>query len=343
MLRVGLIGCGRIAERVHLGALAGTPGVRVTALADADANRLAAAAKRVSGATPFATAEKLLADGDVDAVVIATPPATHAELALAVVESGQHVYIEKPIATRLDDARRVRDAVRSAGVVGATGFNYRFHPLVEATRRQVEAIGPLVAIRTVFTTASRPLPPWKRMRETGGGVLLDLGSHHIDLVTHMIGEPFEEVWADIQDAPDAEGATATVQARLASGVPVQMLFSSCATDEDRFEIVGENGRLCYDRLRSFAPSVDPREHAYGRAAQVRRTVRSFRDGFLRTMAAPGDASFERSFAAFAAACTGVRPAELATVDAGLRCLAVVEAAEASAASRQAIRLDASPS
>lgn len=341
-LRIGLIGCGRIAERVHLDALARTPALRVTALADADADRLEAAARRAPGAARFATADALLAYGDVDAVVIATPPATHAALALAAIEAGRHVYVEKPLATRLADAHRVVDAGRATGVVGAVGFNYRFHPLVEATRARIAEVGPLVAVRTVFATATRPLPPWKRERATGGGVLLDLGSHHVDLVRYLTGEDIAEVWAEVRDAPGAEGVTATVHARLTGGAPVQMLFSSCATDEDRVEVVGEGGRIHYDRLRSAAPTVDAREHAYGRPAQARRTLRALGDGLRRTLAAPGDPSFERAFAAFAAACAGARPPSLATLEDGLQSLAVVTAAEASAASGRTVVLGRIP-
>lgn len=332
MTRIGLIGCGRIAERVHLDALARVSDLRVVAVAEPDAERRATAARRVPDATTYETAEALLSDPTVEAVVIATPPATHADLAVTAFEAGKHVYIEKPVATRLDDAARVVAAQQAAGTVGAVGFNYRFHPLVEATRGQVEHLGPLVAVRTVFTSAARTLPSWKTRRETGGGILLDLGSHHVDLVRFLTGDEVSTVWADVQDDPDAEGVTAAVTARLDGGVTAQMLFSARATDEDRVEIIGREGRLHYDRLRSAAPTLAPPAFAYGRPAQMRRTVHAVQDGVRRALAAPGDASFARSFAAFAAACSGRRPGALATLEDGLRSLAVIEAAEASARS-----------
>ncbi|WP_412069241.1 Gfo/Idh/MocA family protein [Rubrivirga sp. IMCC43871] len=330
MTQVGLIGCGDIAESVHLDALSRVSGVRVVALAEPDATRREAAARRVPGATPYASAGALLADPAVEAVVIATPPATHADLAVAAFEAGKHVYLEKPIATRRADAERVVEACRSAGTVGAVGFNYRFHPLVEAAQSQVARVGALVAVRTVFTSAARPLPDWKTRRATGGGVLLDLGSHHADLVRHLTGQAFVSVWTDVQDEADAEGVTAAVTGRLDGGATVQMMVSLRATDEDRVEIIGRDGRLRYDRLRSASPVVEAPAFAYGRPAQIRRVARAVRDGVRRTLATPGDASFVRSFAAFAEACAGRRPAALATLEDGCRSLAFVEAAAASA-------------
>lgn len=338
MLHVGLVGCGRIAEHVHFGALNGVPGLRVSALVDADPDRLAAMARRAPGAALLESMDALIAGTAVDAVVVATPPETHADLAVQAFEAGKHVYLEKPIALDLDGAQRVVDAWRAAGTVGAVGFNYRFHPLVEAARARVADVRPLTAVRTVFTTARRPLPPWKRARATGGGVLLDLGSHHADLIPFLTGEEISEVWADVRESPDGEGTTAVVQAQLTSGVPVQMLFSSLATDEDRVEILGERGRVHYDRLRAGAAAVEVPAFTYGRGAQVRRVARALYDGLRRTLATPGDPSFQRAFAAFAEACAGGEPGPLATPDDGLRSLALVLAAEASARSGRGVAL-----
>jgi myo-inositol 2-dehydrogenase / D-chiro-inositol 1-dehydrogenase len=338
MLHVGLIGCGRIAEHVHLEALSRVPGLRVSAVVDADPERLDAVARRVPEAVPMDSAEALLDDPAVGAVVIATPPATHVDLAVQAFQAGKHVYLEKPVAPDLDGAQRVVDAWRTAGTVGAVGFNYRFHPLVGAARARIADLGPLTAIRTVFTTARRTLPPWKRARATGGGILLDLASHHADLVPFLTGEDVTEVWADVRDSEEGEGTTAVVQARLASGVPVQMLFSSQATDEDRVEVLGEQGRVHYDRLRSGRAAVETPSFAYGRGAQVHRVAQALRDGLRKTLASPGDPSFQRAFAAFAGTCAGGDRDALATPDDGLRSLAVVVAAEASALSGRAVTL-----
>ena len=78
-LRVGLIGCGRIAQLVHLNALRAADGVDVVALADPDAERLHEAAQKAPGAVPYASAEDLLAKSDSEAVILCTPPALHAQ------------------------------------------------------------------------------------------------------------------------------------------------------------------------------------------------------------------------------------------------------------------------
>src|SRR5690349_4476182 len=124
---IGVIGCGQIAQAVHLPVLSRLPGVRVTALADTDATRLSQAAARVPRAACFSDYARLLATPEVDAVVICAPPALHAEVAVAALKANKHVYLEKPLATTLEDADRVCEVWRQSGRVGMIGFNYRFN------------------------------------------------------------------------------------------------------------------------------------------------------------------------------------------------------------------------
>lgn len=342
MLRVGLIGCGRIAEGVHLRALARAPEVAVMALADTDVDRLAAAGRYAPEAARFTAAADLLATGDVQAVVIATPPATHADLAVAAFEAGCHVYLEKPIAPSVAAARRVLDAHQRAGTVAAVGFNYRLHPLVAAARARVAEVAPLAAVRTVFTTAARDLPAWKQRRASGGGALLDLGSHHIDLIRYLTGAEVQAVWAEARDIHEAEGGLASVHLRLTNDAIAQLFVAFGTADEDRVELVGAGGRLHYDRLRSADVHVEAPQFDYRRVAQARRTLRGLGSDLRRTLATPGDASFSRAFAAFASACRGDRPPELATLKDGLESVRVIEAAEAAAASGHVVTLQYEP-
>jgi predicted dehydrogenase len=336
-LAVGVIGCGWIARAAHLPLLARMPGARVAAVADPDAGCRAAAARLAPGAAAYADYEQLLDAPGIDAVIIAAPSGVHAAVALAAVERGKHVYLEKPFATSLADGRRLLAAWRRAGVVGMTGFNYRFNPLYEGAGLRLRRgdIGRVTAVRSVFATAPRELAAWKRARASGGGVLLDLGSHHVDLVRHWLGAEVRSVSAAVRSVR-AEDDSAALTLELGDGTLVQSLFSLAAVEDDRFELYGEHGRLGVDRLASLTLRVDPpvrsagdRLRALARGAQGALNV-----GYaLRKRRSPlHEPSFAVALTHFVtAARTGtLDAADAPTFDDGYAALAVIVAAEESA-------------
>src|SRR5512134_1043415 len=105
MIRVGLLGCGRIARMYHLPILARATGVELAALADPDPERLAAAGAAAPGARRSSDWREILGDDSIDAVVICVPTGLHADAARAAFQSGKDVYLEKPVATELAAAR----------------------------------------------------------------------------------------------------------------------------------------------------------------------------------------------------------------------------------------------
>ncbi|HTG50883.1 MAG TPA: Gfo/Idh/MocA family oxidoreductase, partial [Gemmatimonadales bacterium] len=188
-MRLGLLGCGSAAYWLHLRALRGIPGATLVAAADPDPAARARVAS-ASGVTTYERADDLLGRSDIEAVLICAPTNLHASLACAVASAGKHFYLEKPIATLVQDARDVVAAADRPGLTSAMGFNRRHHPLFEQARTLLNhgVIGRVHAVQTTFCEPSPPdgMPSWKRRRATGGGVLLDLASHHIDLVRWML-------------------------------------------------------------------------------------------------------------------------------------------------------------
>ena len=188
-MRLGLLGCGSAAYWLHLRALRGIPGATLVAAADPDPAARARFAS-ASGVTTYERAEDLLGRSDIEAVLICAPTNLHASLACAVASAGKHFYLEKPIATLVQDARDVVAAADRPGLTSAIGFNRRHHPLFEQARTLLNdgVIGRVHAVQTTFCEPSPPdgMPSWKRRRATGGGALLDLASHHIDLVRWML-------------------------------------------------------------------------------------------------------------------------------------------------------------
>ncbi len=333
LLKVGLIGCGRIAQLVHLNILTNLPGAELVALAEPDPQRREEANRRAPWAVAVADYPKLLAMPAVEAVVVCLPTGLHAEVAIAAFESGKHVYLEKPLAANLDEGRKVLEAWQRAGRVGMIGFNYRFNALYQNLKREIQSrrIGELVGIRSVFSAPMLNLPVWKQTRQSGGGVLLDLASHHIDLVHFLFEEKVCEVSAVIQSLR-SEDDSAMLTLRLESGVMVQSFFSMNTVDADCFEIYGEAGKLTVDRYHSSDVELTQPSRDSGRLKWLWQRMKSFGGSryFLKKLLVPGwEPSYEAALKRFVGAVQG-NPVVQPDLQDGYRSLVVIESAEESA-------------
>jgi myo-inositol 2-dehydrogenase / D-chiro-inositol 1-dehydrogenase len=181
-MRIGLIGCGWIAE-THLANLAAL-GERVACVCDPDAERRAWAAG-LTGGEAFADWESLLERGEPEAVLVCTPPRLHREVTEAALERGLPVYLEKPVARDLAAARAIVDAVERTGVVCAIGYQWRAIEWVPQARELFaeRALG-LLAVRMFGSTAGRS---WFTDQAAGGGQVLERASHGIDLIQAIAG------------------------------------------------------------------------------------------------------------------------------------------------------------
>jgi predicted dehydrogenase len=332
-VNVGVIGCGQHAQGVHLRILRTLPGVRVAAIAELDDAARRAASRLVPDASALADYDELLSRGDVEAVVVALPPARHAEAAIAALEAGKHVYLEKPIATTLADAEAVVRAWKRAGRIGMIGFNYRFNKLYREARELIGrgVLGEPIAVRSVFAMAAGPLPAWKTRRVTGGGVLLDLASHHVDLVRFLLNTEIRDISCDLQSRL-TEDDTAFLRLRCVNGAAGQLFFSFCANDEDQFELYGTAGKLTVDRCHAMTVQRTRPASATRRADQFRYGRESLLQigyGLARRRAFGHEPSWQMALECFTAAVRGQCAAE-PDFDDGYRSLKIVLAAEEAA-------------
>lgn len=329
--RLGLVGCGVIAFWAHLRILPRLRRATLVAAADPDAGARERA-RRLVQVPIYERMEDLLGRSDIDAIVICAPTHLHADLAVAAAGAGKHFYLEKPIATTAADAERVVAAVNTARVTGAMGFNRRFHPLYEQARQLLRggAIGQIRAVQSAFCERIplERMPEWKRRRATGGGVLLDLASHHIDLLRWFLEDEVAEIVASLRsDASDQDSAR--LQLVMRAGVEVQSLFSFRAGLADFLEFVGERGTLRVDRHCPTLTLKVGRRLGYG----VRRrwiapdsAVAAWR---LRRLFRPSlDPSYRRALEAFVAVLRGEASRSATLLD-GVRSLQVLLGAEES--------------
>ncbi|HVC84688.1 MAG TPA: Gfo/Idh/MocA family oxidoreductase [Solirubrobacteraceae bacterium] len=181
-MRVGMIGAGWIATD-HVARLRAAVGVELVGVCDLDAER----ARALAGSATVYTDWRALVDGESPEVVfVCTPPQTHREIAVAALEQGIHVYLEKPIARGLDDARAIVETAGRSRAVCAIGYQWRAVEALDALREALEGqeLGLLIGIAT-GPTKSRP---WFLDRAQGGGNLLERASHQIDLERAVGGE-----------------------------------------------------------------------------------------------------------------------------------------------------------
>lgn len=137
----------------------------------------------------------VVADPEIDVIDIATPNHLHAEIAIAAAEAGKHIICEKPLASTIDDARRMVDAAEKAGVVTAVAFNYRRTPAVALAKKYIEegAIGRILNFRGTYLQdwSADPDSPlsWRFQKDiAGSGAVGDIGSHVVDLARYLVGE-----------------------------------------------------------------------------------------------------------------------------------------------------------
>lgn len=195
-LRLGFLGVGWIG-RNRLDAIVASGAGVVAAVADASADAARGVVEQHGGSV--VTADALLAGGaDVDGLVIATPSALHADQAIAALSAGLPVFCQKPLGRTANECRRVVDVARAADVLLGVDLSYRHLDAVAEVRRQLldGTIGDVYAVDLVFHNAYGPDKAWfSDPALSGGGCVIDLGIHLVDLALWLLGGPRVDVAA----------------------------------------------------------------------------------------------------------------------------------------------------
>lgn len=267
MAKIGVMGCGVVADYGHLPAIVKTPGLELAGVFDPVRENAVRAATRF-GTTAFTDQEALL-DSGLDAVVVCSPVPFHRENVLAAAARGLHVLCEKPLG--MDDAEVLEmiAATRSAKVGLAAGFVYRFSPVSQTIRRWVRegTIGEVRALRLGYVWELhgryeeavdgtwRENPRWVgRMIE--GGPMVDCGVHFIDLARWWLGREVVRshgvgAWvADGYDAPDHMWLHLDHEGGAHTAAEVSFSYGFTAKDPAplfTYDLVGTGGTIRYDR------------------------------------------------------------------------------------------------
>lgn len=256
-LQYAIIGCGLIGRKR---AASLRPG-QLRYACDLDASRAAGLAQSHAGAQAITDHQIALADPAVAVVIVATLNAALAPLALAAVQAGKHVLVEKPGALNAAQLRTVQSAAEKSGVRVRIGYNHRFHPALQKTRALLDAgvLGPLMFLRGRYGHGGRKGydREWRADPQlSGGGELIDQGVHLIDLAHWFLGD-FPTVAGHAAtsywDMPVDDNAFLSL--RTAAG-QTAWLHVSCSEWKNLFslEVYGRDGKIAIDGLGgSYGP------------------------------------------------------------------------------------------
>ena len=249
-LQFGIIGAGRIGK-VHAETLSfRLPNTNVRAITDTNSNAARALAERCSIPVIAESAEQIMSDPAIDAVLICSPTDTHADLMVRAAQAGKHIFCEKPISLRLDCIDRALKAVDASGVCLQIGFNRRFDSNFKRVRDAV-ASGEIGVPSLMHIISRDPQPPPLAYVRTSGGIFMDMTIHDFDMAHFLMGDEVEEIYtaAGVMIDPEIGKAgdldTAVVILRFRGGAIATIDNSRRASYgyDQRVEILGSLGKI----------------------------------------------------------------------------------------------------
>jgi myo-inositol 2-dehydrogenase/D-chiro-inositol 1-dehydrogenase len=297
--------------RRHLEVLSRDPRVVLVGVADVIEAAARSAAEAFGGLPCRTVAE--LAEMGADAVYITLPNAYHAAVVHEALDCGLHVFSEKPMATRLDEARQVRDHVRRAGRVYQMGFNRRFAPAYRYLKEQVAGGFVPFSANAKITDGDMLTPSWYTNPALTGGFLYDCAVHMIDLVGWLIG-PIRVAAALGRQSCYPDHDDMVLLLRCEGDRPVALTtcgHASWARPTERLELYGDHALLESEDME-----------------RARHATREAPESGWQRFSSPDDLSalgYVAEDRAFVAACLG-QAAPPVTVDDAFRSVAVIDAA-----------------
>lgn len=251
-VRWGVIGAGGIADRRTIPGMMLCEHAKLTAVMEINMDLAEKCRAKWGCDKAYDNEADLLADPDIDAVYIASPVCLHAKQAMAAADAGKHILIEKPLAMTAEEGQRVVDCCQQKGVLIAAGLMMRFGSYVQEMKKAIAEgkIGRPVSGLSQFTCWYPDIPgSWRQSKKNGGGgAMMDMGVHCIDLMQYVLGTKVKQV-ASLQDTLsfhyEVEDSS-TVMLRMENGCQCIVMSNFNIPDAAakwRLEFYGDQGRL----------------------------------------------------------------------------------------------------
>ncbi|MCM1312056.1 MAG: Gfo/Idh/MocA family oxidoreductase [Bacteroides sp.] len=265
-IRWGFIGCGEVTEKKSGPAFSMIEGSSIVAVMSRDKEKAQSYAKRHNIPKFYTDAQALVADPQVNAIYIATPPSSHATFAIMAMRAGKPAYIEKPLAASYEDCARVNRISELTGIPCFVAYYRRYLPYFQKVMELADSgkIGKLLSVQIRFAVPPRELDynknnlPWRLQPDIagGGGYFYDLASHQLDLLQYMFGiiteaEGFCCNMAGIYKVEDTFNACFKFDNGL-TGSASWCFVAHKSTRTDKIEIIGEKGMISFS-VFDYAP------------------------------------------------------------------------------------------
>ncbi len=198
-MKWGVIGCGGIADRRTIPGIMASDTAMLYAVMDRAPKIADAIREKYNAPKAYYTVEELVANPEIEAVYVATPLFVHYEQAVAVLNAGKHLMIEKPMAMTSDECRRILELAREKDLALTVGYLMRYHNLHQRMRDLIRegGIGRPVSMRAQFSCWYPDIAgAWRQKKElSGGGSFMDLGVHCLDLLQYITGQRITDIRA----------------------------------------------------------------------------------------------------------------------------------------------------
>lgn len=261
----GFIGCGDVAEKKSGPAFNMVEGSKVVAVMSRNAQKAKSYAERHNIERWYTDAAELINDPDVNAIYIATPPSSHATYAIMAMHAGKPVYVEKPLSDNYDDCARINRVSEVTGIPCYVAYYRRHLPYFLKVKEILSEglIGNVQNIQIRYSTPPREEDynkdslPWRVKPEiAGGGYFYDMAPHQLDLLQDLFGiithaRGYAANKGGLYEAEDTVSACFSFE----SGLPGSGSWCFCGHEshkEDRIEILGDKGTLCFS-VFTFEP------------------------------------------------------------------------------------------
>jgi len=261
-IKWGIIGCGDVAEHKGGPALYNVEGSELLGVTDINLDKAKDFQKRHGAKKFYATAEEMLNDKEIDAIYVATPVRFHCEYSIQSAKAGKHVLCEKPFAMNAEENRQMLEACNNNNVKLAAAYYRRFFPNIQKVKSLVVegAIGDIVLAQSNYTAYYNPATiypddpnQWRTDRQmAGGGVVMNCGSHRIDLLVYLLGDVAEvSAFVDTLHCNYALEDASVIIMRFATGAQAVTNFNqNVRASTDEFAIYGTEGKIVATPLDS---------------------------------------------------------------------------------------------
>lgn len=259
MINLGILGCGRIGQ-VHAASVGRMANATLVAVSDAFTDAAESLASKTAASVK--TTDAIIADPQIDAIIIATPTETHYDIINAAAKAGKAIFCEKPVDMSSDRIRDCMDVVTAYNTPFMTAFNRRFDPSFANLQQRI-AQGEIGDVEIVTILSRDPSPPPINYIKSSGGIFRDMMIHDFDMARFLLAEEPVSVYAVGASLVDPEiGAagdvdTAAVIMTTASGKICQISNSRRATYgyDQRIEVHGAKGMLRAENKRENTVEV----------------------------------------------------------------------------------------